>query len=192
MSSFVAHALVGATPGALARLPWPYICILVVLAWLPDVDYFWLALGGAHPTVRVTHSLGFVLGVWALCGVLLKLAPKSILATPHQKTLAWASLVALLSHLMLDFMVGGDHGDPLLWPLSSASFTNPWGFLPAAGSLHPGNFYLWRNLLIELGILVPVILALQMVTRRQWRPWILVVAVLVCVFCTVWGFGLAR
>ena len=44
------------------------------------------------------------------------------------------------------------------------------GVLPSAGSLAFGNFYLWRNLLIEVGVLGPVFALLVAASgRRRFR-----------------------
>jgi inner membrane protein len=189
MSSFVAHALVGASPGLLGRLPWPQTCALVALAWLPDVDYLWVALGGARPAARVTHSLGFALGAWALALALLAAAPASWVSPPQKRLLRWASLGAPLSHLVMDALVGGAHGDPLLWPLSARPLSAPWGLLPAAGALRLDNVYLWRNLLIELGIFVP---PLWMARRREGSLWAWGLAALVSLLALAWSASLAR
>ena len=42
--------------------------------------------------------------------------------------------------------------------------------LPSAGRLRIDNFYLWRNLLIETGVLVPIYtLCLALAHRRPWQ-----------------------
>jgi inner membrane protein len=87
-------------------------------------------------------------------------------------------LMAACSHLLLDFSVGV-HALPLLWPLLPGEFVAPIGILPSAGRLALGNFYLWRNLLIELGVLLPLLALLIALGRRQWHRVATVTLVLV-------------
>ena len=102
-------------------------------------------------------------------------------------------LLATMSHALLDFLVGA-HPVPLFWPVN-AGVTAPVGLLPSAGSLDPGNFYLWRNLLIELGVLGPTFaLLVALVRRRSLRglaAWALIIAPLWAVF-VAWSVRLHR
>ena len=161
MSSLVGHAAAGLTaflcchhaPGASRRVAVMY----VALAICADVDY--LAVWGfdysAHP--RVTHSLLFALFASLLARTALRSrdnAPVPIAGL----------LIASLSHPVLDLLVGA-HGVPMLWPWRT-EVSLPFGVLPSAGALDPTNYFLWRNLVIEMGILLPFFALLIAIARR--------------------------
>ena len=151
MSSFVAHGLVGAVIGRRIAPTASGIAAGAVFALLPDIEYafLWLrgeAFGEAF-AVRWTHSLAFVV-----------LAAGTML---WRRDLCGIALLAGVSHLAMDALVGV-HPNPLLWPFTERGFTSPVGLLPSAGHLDPTNFYFWRNLLIEMGILLPVLAAMRM------------------------------
>lgn len=69
----------------------------------------------------------------------------------------------------------GAHPLPLLWPFAEYQVSTPIGVLPSAGRIDPLNYFLWRNLLIELGVLLPV-LALAIAIARRMRPRTIVVS----------------
>jgi hypothetical protein len=161
MSSLIAHLAAGATayscrspsePGDLDR---GVLAACIVLAVLPDLDYllWWAARIRVEP--RLTHSLGFAAVSAGLAWLALRRHPLSLLA-------------AALSHELLDFLVGV-HPSPWLWPFVSEAFVSPVGLLPSAGRLDWSNVYLWRNLLIEAGVLGPAMLALCVARRPAWR-----------------------
>ncbi|MEG2803571.1 metal-dependent hydrolase [Stenotrophomonas sp.] len=189
MSSFLGHALAGLTAGlcchARARLPprWA-LAPFLILAICPDLDYLgiWLLGDGAHP--RVTHSLLFAL----LAAVLMQ---RLAAVTGRALPLHWL-LLASVSHPLMDLLVGA-HPVPLWWPMQ-AQASAP-GVLPSAGALSPGNFYLWRNLLIEMAVLLPVfavaVLAARRVAWRAWRRWAICVAPL-WAGALAWSIQLAR
>lgn len=135
------------------------VCILVALA--PDVDYlaWWIARIQLEP--RATHSLLFCLG----CALVAWVAMHAFASQGKPAVSLTTLLLASCSHLVLDFFVGV-HGLPLLWPFVSSELASPVGVLPSAGRLSFTNFYLWRNLFIELGVLWPA-LALFAVARRR-------------------------
>lgn len=59
---------------------------------------------------------------------------------------------------------------PLFWPLHLPEISSPLALLPSAGRLRLDNFYLWRNLLIEMGVLLPIAALCLALTRRvPWR-----------------------
>jgi membrane-bound metal-dependent hydrolase YbcI (DUF457 family) len=168
----------------------PVLPAFVLLAICPDFDYFAIWLFHANPAPRVTHSLLFGLAsaslVWLCIGGL------------RQRHLAKAPfpglLIASLSHPLLDLLVGA-HPVPLLWPLNAPDVSLPFGLLPSAGRLALGNYYLWRNLMIELMVLLPVLSVLVALARRTPRRAIavraLVIAPVWLVF-VIWSVGLQR
>jgi inner membrane protein len=158
MSSLIAHVAAGVTACVCHASPvgrvrsLSLLAACVALAVLPDLDYLlWWGLR-LQVEPRVTHSLGFAAASAGVAWLLLR-GWQSARWLPLLVTL----LAAAASHELLDFLVGV-HPAPWLWPLSGAAFVAPFGLLPSAGRLAWGNAYLWRNLLIEVSILGPVML----------------------------------
>jgi membrane-bound metal-dependent hydrolase YbcI (DUF457 family) len=199
MSSFIGHSLAayslaaatqhrrGAAPLRLLWAGW-----LIVLASAPDADYLIPALNSrAHHGIRITHSVALSL-VLPLCTIaVLGLAVRG---GRELKSLAVCAALAGLSHLVLDFLVGVTPL-PLLWPFSTATFTSPIGILPSAGGLRLSNYYLYRNLLIEIGILAPLLYVARGVycgtigARHRAR----IILLLVIAGCFIaWSLGLSR
>ncbi len=126
---------------------------LVVLASAPDIDYVVPALRSpAHQGSRVTHSIAFSL-ILPLLSVGVLYFVEGLKS--QRRLLSVCAVLAGLSHLVLDFLVGVTPL-PLLWPLSSAAFSSPVGILPSAGRIQLSNYYLYRNVLIEVGVLAPL------------------------------------
>jgi inner membrane protein len=171
MSSFIGHALPAlslyfAPQNRCERIGfkdgWLWLAGLVLVAWAPDIDHVMPALNAsAHQGMRITHSiaaasivpLGTILMLWRL-------------GTPRQK-LPQRSLQLVLagfSHLVLD-MLTGSMALPLLYPLSNQVFQLRVGILPSAGSLRLTNYYLYRNLFIEMGVLLPLLASLHLFAR---------------------------
>ena len=130
----------------------------VLLAVLPDFDYFALWLFNVVQEPRFTHSLAFCLMTSAIAWFVLRLRHGS-----GVRTLVALSL-ASCSHPILDLLVGV-HPVPIWWPFPVPEFQSPIGLLPSAGHLNPANYYLWRNLLIECGVLLPTFAFLVAVSR---------------------------
>lgn len=83
---------------------------------------------------------------------------------------------------------------PLFWPLDGG-VSIPTGVLPSAGSLAFDNYYLWRNLLIEIGVLGPAFALLVAVFGRrgfrQLAGWTLFFLPAWAAFLT-WSIALGR
>jgi inner membrane protein len=128
---------------------------LVLLASAPDIDYLVPALGSpAHQGIRITHSIAFSLILpLSSIGVLYFVEG---LKSRQRRLLSICAVLAGLSHLALDFLVGVTPL-PLLWPLGSTAFVSPVGILPSAGRIRLSNYYFYRNVLIELGVLAPIL-----------------------------------
>ena len=160
MSSFLGHSLVAYSLFSLDRWkrpssPWraTWLAWLVVLASAPDIDYLVPALGSrAHQGSRITHSVAFSL-ILPLFSVGVLHFVKGLKS--RRRLLSMCAVLAGLSHLALDFLVGVTPL-PLLWPLGSAAFSSPVGILPSAGRIQLSNYYLYRNVLIEVGVLAPL------------------------------------
>lgn len=200
MSSFVGHGLAAYTLFSLDRRKWPsttrramWLGWLVVLASAPDIDYLVRALASpAHQGSRITHSVAFSL-ILPLSTVGALYFVKG-LESRQRRFLSVCAVLAGLSHLVLDFLVGVTPL-PLLWPLDSAAFSSPVGVLPSAGRIRLSNYYLYRNLLIELGILAPLFYVVRCLylgesgTRNRARTLILL---LVAGCFVVWSVSLSR
>jgi len=161
MSSFLGHSLAAytlasavrqPTTSPLGRLRWTVW--LIVIASAPDIDYLIPALRSpAHYGLRITHSITFSF-ILPSCTCLVLYLAKS--PERQRRSLSFCVVLAGLSHLVFDFLVGVTPL-PLLWPLSAAAFASPLGILPSAGRIQVFNYYLYRNLLIEVGILAPTL-----------------------------------
>jgi membrane-bound metal-dependent hydrolase YbcI (DUF457 family) len=160
MSSFLGHSLAAYSLFSLDQRErtstlWKAVWLawLVVLASAPDIDYLVPALASpAHQGSRITHSiaLSMVLPLFSVGVLYFVNGLKS-----QRRLLSVCAVLAGLSHLVLDFLVGVTPL-PLLWPLDSAAFASPVGILPSAGRIQLSNYYLYRNVLIEVGVLAPL------------------------------------
>lgn len=168
MSSVVGHSLLGVAVFACCPLPKQripltaltrrslaglWLACLVVAAVAPDLDYVVPWLDKRHyGGLRISHSLLFgllfpgtvAIGLWG-AGV----RGKALAVMVAQVAIAG------LSHLVLDLLVGVSPV-PALWPLSQSGWKLPFGILPSAGRLQWDNDYLYRNLKIEMGVLLPL------------------------------------
>ncbi len=187
MSSLIGHAATGAAiyfAHAPAAPPRPRLALLVLvgLALLPDVDYVPYWLFGIHSEPRWTHSLFVALAASALAWAATRRR------RPGTAPLPFAALaLAACSHPLLDLLVGV-HPVPLFWPLPLAQAESPFGLLPSAGRLSLTNWFMWRNLLIECAVLLPLYaLGVALARRVAWRR----IAVAAALFGPVWALALA-
>ena len=172
MSSFVAHALVGASCLVLARPrtfqhALPLVLAAAFLGLSPDIDYILLWTTGWRPDPRITHSLAFV----SLVSLLLWSMVRVISTQLASYKLLLIFFVAAVSHLVLDALVGVTQ-NPIVWPFMAEGFSFPYGVLPSAGKPNPFNYYFWRNLLIELSIILPVLGFGYLLAHKQLRSWL--------------------
>jgi inner membrane protein len=168
MSSILGHALAGATVffathrvvdrHTLRALP-----VFVLLAIAPDFDYFAIWLWGFVTKPRVTHTILFCVLTAFVAWRCTRRLQNDGARLPFV-----ALLAASLSHLLLDFWVGA-HPIALLWPFVDGGFEAPFGVLPSAARLRHGNFYLWRNTVIELAVLLPLSILTIAYTRGVSR-----------------------
>lgn len=199
MSSLLGHSLAAYSLASATRycqgstsLRFLWAGWLIVLASAPDVDYLIPALNSrAHHGLRITHSVAFSL-VLPLCTVLaLGLASRG---RRGLKSLGVCASLAGLSHLVLDFFVSVTPL-PLLWPFSMATFASSIGILPSAGRVQLSNYYFYRNLVIEMGILVPMLYVARAVycgtIGVQNRARIIVLLMVAGCFI-VWSLSLSR
>jgi inner membrane protein len=190
MSSLIGHAIAGYSASRFGTRP-KYILWtgwLLFAAIAPDIDYILQWVFGIRFPIRYTHSIGFCLAFSALTLLCLKLAK-----APGLRILAVQILLASFSHLFLDLMVGV-YPNPWLWPLSPHTFSLPFGILPSAGKISFFNRYMYRNLLIELGIILPVLFALKSIKENHGRSIFKSVAIwsIIWIPFIFWGFSLKR
>lgn len=162
MSSIIAHSLTALTIGKLKEKPFEpkiyqagWYLWLVMIAVLPDLDYVIPFLSStAHGGLRITHSV--------LAVLFLPTFTISILALFRLREgtlpLAFLSIQLLLagiSHLVLDILVGSSHL-PLFWPFSPRIYKLPFGYLPNIGGYYFTDPRFYLNLALEMGIFVPL------------------------------------
>ncbi|WP_310487548.1 metal-dependent hydrolase [Chamaesiphon sp. VAR_69_metabat_338] len=206
MSSFIGHSLAGLTvyltttefqindrvrSSSKYNLPW--LMWLVAIASIPDIDYLIpsLILKYNNHRVRTTHSFIGALIVPACTILILYLLGK------RGKTLELMSLQAVLaglSHLLLDLLTGV-LPLPLLYP-SLEVFRLPFGLLPSAGKIQLNNYLFYRNLSIELGVIVPLVISLLLIIRDRTlfgkHRLLIAVGLLVSACFMMWAFSLSR
>ena len=175
MPSPIGHALGGVAAGwAVAGAPsafpatraawWREVFGYAVLGMLPDADL----LVGAHS--GPTHGVGFAL----LVAVIVWLASHRRPRPAGSLRLAVACGVAYASHILLDWL-GTDTSAPIgimaLWPFSREYYQSGLQLFMAVSRRYwrPELFW-WPNFLAlirELLILVPVLVIVQRVRRRE-------------------------
>ncbi len=203
MSSFIGHTLntigiyANSQPAKTERLDRRWA--LLWLGWLtfvgvaPDLDY---VIPQLHATrlsmatdLRVTHSLVGTLTFPLLTIFVLAILP--VKRATRQRLGIQVTLVGL-SHVLMDMLVGV-WPLPLLWPFSHERSKLPFGILPSAPAFQFENPYLYRNVLMEIGIFLPLYGGIYLWQHaRGWKR----SGALALWLCTagfiVWAFGLAR
>jgi inner membrane protein len=222
MSSFIGHSLAALTihhirkPSATTKIPSWWLATLIILASAPDIDYLvtsfrltgmapapdpvslWICTwSSATPaagvqTIRITHSLvGSLLLPISSILLLALFAP----AQPDRTIMSMQAVGAGLSHVLLDLLVGVTP-TALFWPFSHTAIRLPFGILPSAGRIALTNAYLYRNLLIELGVLGPIWLGIYWLRYRYqrsfWHTSLLVILSVISVGCLLWAAQLQR
>jgi inner membrane protein len=169
MSSFIGHTLAGFTVYTVTDKErtrdryWLWLVCTIFIASMPDIDYLIPGLKLSTPLLRIrtTHSfLGATIAPLALIFILYVSGWRGqrLIAKSYQ-------LIAIgLSHLLLDLLVGV-FPLPLFYPFSTETFRLPFGILPSAGRIQFTNYLFYRNLLIEIGVLLPLYLISLLVVR---------------------------
>ena len=200
MSSFFGHSLAAFTIYALkkpaAATSWYrplWLSWLVTIALAPDLDHFIPFLHQSrHQEIRITHSLIGVLLLPIITIIIM------LIIGNRGRNLKNCSLQVIctgLSHIVLDLLVGvvGLH---LFWPWNLKLFKLPFGIFPSAGQLSLTNYYLYENLFIEAGIILPlfylIYLAFQGKTIFINQKWQIICLALICSFFMMWGSSLSR
>jgi inner membrane protein len=206
MSSFFGHSLVGLTTYSITQQlqldryneskqpSWKFLLWLLAIASIPDIDYLipGLRIQQATQTLRITHSFLGVLVVPSFTMLGLWLLGKR---GKSYKLKSLQVVLVALSHLLLDLLTGV-FPLPLLYPFSKQLFRLPFGLLPSAGRIQLNNYLLYRNLLIELGVLIPLSISLLLSIRGSAKSLkdlsIVVFGLVVSVCFMIWAFTLDR
>lgn len=188
MSSFVANSLIAAsiygtkvqkTKGKTFNFFW--LISLIVLASFPDIDYVVPALhSSANQGLRITHSILFSLFCFTIAFIFLLLLKSR---KNELKIYGLQAIYASFSHLVLDLLVGVTPL-PLLFPFNSKKIKLPFGILPSAGKIDLTNSYLYRNLYLEMGVLLPLCLVLYLLNRRGINLVFRAIALLLLFLCS--------
>jgi inner membrane protein len=199
MSSFLGHTLAALCTYSVEKQPTSrnkmyWLGWLIAIASAPDIDHIIrsLRLTVNYQEIRITHS--FLLSLLLPFGTILVLAllgcKGSTFITRSQQL-----ILAGLSHLALDLLTGVN-SLPLLWPFSTELFKLPFGLLTSAGLLNPFNYYFYRNSLIEIGVLAPLVciaFSIDSDTSTIRTPRIIIGGLLLISICfMVWAFSLNR
>lgn len=104
-------------------------------------------------------------------------------------------ILTAFSHLVLDLLVGVG-ALPLLYPLSFYRFKLPFGLLPSAGRINLANYYIYRNLLIEMRVLLPLLFTFIMVFQALEMTFNRKIAIAILITISIsfmgWAFSLPR
>ncbi|NJL00356.1 MAG: hypothetical protein HC910_07190 [Spirulinaceae cyanobacterium SM2_1_0] len=203
MSSIVGHLLAGwtvqvtwqsaAQSGSARRDRRLWLLWLLVIAIAPDFDYL---IPGLHPRhhqgLRITHALLSCQLLPAL--TVLWLHWRGLRRSPLAQSGLQASLAGF-SHLALDLLVGVT-ALPLAWPLTNLLVKLPFGLLPSAGKLSIANRYLYNNLALELGVLLPWSYGLYFWRSPRSLTWrsgcLLAILLAISARCMLWAYHLSR
>jgi inner membrane protein len=205
MSSFIGHSLASLTiylttteiqlnrQPQLVKHNLPWLMWLVIIASAPDIDYLIpdLILQHAGDRIRTTHSFIGV-SLVPVCTIL-----ALWLSGDRGKDFrlhAGQSILAGLSHLLLD-MLTGVLPLALLYPYLQV-FRLPFGLLPSAGKIQLTNYLFYRNILIELGIFVPLLISSIFTIRDSTlfgkHRFIIISGLLVAACFIIWASSLSR
>jgi membrane-bound metal-dependent hydrolase YbcI (DUF457 family) len=160
----------------------------------PDLDYVipYLQSLRLSSGLRITHSIASCL-VLPICTILVLIGFK--VDRKSRRLYSFQVLLVGVSHILMDLLVGV-YPLPLLWPFSSQVYRLPFGILPSAPALRIDNYYMYRNVFIEIGILVPLYTGLYLAkrfTRSSWWQKAGIVALGCCALAFMyWGYTLAR
>ncbi len=199
MSSFLGHTLAAVTIHSIAKpdsskshlrvwLGW-----LVVIASAPDIDYIIpIFHPSSHQGTRITHSIfSSLLLPLSTIGILLLIRVRG----QTLKTCSLQVILAGLSHLVMDLLVGVTPL-PLLYPWHLQLFKLPFGILPSAGRIQIDNYLFYKNLFIEMGVLIPLFSSIFITSKGyevlQKQKIIVPLLLFISACFMTWAFNLSR
>lgn len=199
MSSFIGHSLAALStyfvekPTSLKTRKY-WLAWLIIIASAPDIDHVIrsLHLTANYQNIRITHSilLSLVLPVCTIIWLIFLGCKGRVLLLHSQQV-----VLAGLSHLVLDLLTGVNKL-PLLWPFNTENFKLSFGLLPSAGGINIFNYFLYRNLLIEVGVLVPLVIVTYLINHfkinNRQKSIKLIGLVLISICFMLWAFSLER
>ncbi len=206
MSSFIGHGLAGITTYTIGqkiqtnRQPSPirqqqaWLLYLIFVASVPDLDYLIpaLKLHQAGQILRITHSAVGVLLVPVCTIIWLRLSGNRGKSFQLQ---IYQLLLVGLSHLGLDLLTGV-FPEPLLYPFSTQTFRLPFGLLPSAGKIQLTNYLFYRNIFIEMGVLLPLAMSLTIGIGTPIKSIVQQMSITVCILVSgifmLWAASLSR
>jgi inner membrane protein len=174
-----------------SNLPW--LIWLLTIASIPDIDYLIPSLILQHDRyrIRTTHSL---IGVLILPIITILIMWLSGQRGKPFKLRSLQAILAGLSHLLLDLSTGV-FPLPLLYP-NLEVFRLPFGILPSAGKIQLTNYLFYRNLSIELGVLIPLSMSLLLAIRDPMlfgkHKFLIAAGLLVSAYFMIWASTLSR
>jgi inner membrane protein len=84
----------------------------------------------------------------------------------------------------------------LLYPFSTQTFSLPFGLLPSAGRIQLSNYFFYRNLFIELGVLVPLSMSLLLMaqgsTETNQERSLIASGLAISISFMIWAINLGR
>ena len=166
----------------------------MAIASIPDIDYLIpiFKVQYLDQSLRITHSFVGVLLVPAMTMLMMWLSGNR---GEDFKIKSYQLIIVGLSHLFLDTLTGV-YPKPWLYPFSLETFKLPFGILPSAGRIDLNNYLLYRNLIIELGVLVPLsislILSVSDADKRSKHKSIMWGGLLISSYFMFRAFSLAR
>ena len=193
MSSFIGHSIPAiGIYFSVRRQKYSFFWLiwLVLVAWFPDIDYLIPAL--RPDGIRITHSILFCSILPCLTIIVLHFLKHRVSEFKFMKIQV---ILTAFSHLLLDLLVGVG-ALPLLYPLSWQRFKLPFGLLPSAGKIVLSNYYFYRNILIEMGVLLPLLLIsiiiFQQLEMTFSRKITITVMSAISISFMIWAFSLPR
>jgi membrane-bound metal-dependent hydrolase YbcI (DUF457 family) len=173
MSSIVGHALAGVSVasafehGGMRENRRRLFGLAALLSIIPDLDvliYIAFRPIGMTPHRGITHTIAFAL----FAGVLMAIVCRRFLGLTYLRMFLIVSAV-LLSHSILDYLMGCGPGVPFFWPISEQGFLLPFRLVPTAYySLSLGDLLSVAvspvtlvGMLLEIVIFLPLILLSQ-------------------------------
>jgi membrane-bound metal-dependent hydrolase YbcI (DUF457 family) len=175
MSSIVGHALAGVSVasaiehGGTRENRRRLFGLVALLSITPDLDvliYIAFRPLGMTPHRGITHTIVFALFV----GVFMAIVCRRFLGLTYLRVFLIVSAV-LLSHSLLDYLMGCGPAVPFFWPISDQGFLLPFRLVPTAYySLNAGGLLSVAVLPVTLvGMLLEIVIFLPLVLLSQRR-----------------------